>query len=336
MSPRTMDTHAPTFADLAALARAEAKNPTPPAVVRDLFAEPWGTSLDALGVVLMYSWRSGGSMPWKQGHPRPLLDLPRSEWVEMFRHVGYMTNTGRVPAMRPTEPMRLYRAATHDYRDGLSWALTPKDARVFLRSPSDLDQRLYVADVRPAWMLGRYSTMWPWDIAEVIADVPRRAIRPYVERPGEPFRVLFVCHGNICRSPLAELVLREMAAKRGLPVEVASCGVAAIDGDAMDPGTLACAARHGLDGSAHVARRFVHDDLAQHDLIVSLDARAARGPRALARALSWATARLWDRPIPNPWRRPDAEHENAYRAVVDICREVCRDARAHTRPEAAR
>jgi len=319
-----------TLADLVALARAEAKNPTPPAQVRELFADPWGTSLDALGIVLMYSWRSGGTLPTKQGHRRPLLDLPRAEWAEMFRRVGYMTNIGRTPDQRPTAPMTLYRAATHEHRDGLSWTRNLDEARRVLRSPSDLDHRLYVADVRPEWMLGRWTTPAFYDISEVIADVPRRAIRPYVARPGEPHRVLFICHGNICRSPLAELILREMAAKRGLPIEVSSVGVAAIDGDPMDAGTLACAARHSLDGSAHRARRFYSDDLIDADHVVILDTAAAKVPRALAAALSRVLARLSVRHVPNPWRRPDDEHESVYRALVDICREVCRDVRALT------
>ncbi len=316
--------------DLMTLAHAEAKNPSPPAAVRHLFAEPSGTSLDMLAVVLMSSWRSGGSMPWARGHSRPMLDLPRAEWVEMFRRVGYMSNVWRSPDDRPSEPVRLYRAATRDYRDGLSWAPTPDGARMYLWSPSGLDHRLYVADVRPEWMLGRFDAAWARRDVEVIADVPQHAIRPYAE-PGQPYRVLFVCVGNICRSPLAELVMREMAAEHGLNIEAASVGVSAINGDPMDPGTLATAERHGLDGSAHVARRLGLTDRTA-DCVVSLDPFAARIVRMVVRG---SGAALMERPVPNPWRCSDDVQEEAYRLIVDVCHEVCADARAALAPEAA-
>ncbi|WP_165875370.1 hypothetical protein [Microbacterium sp. PI-1] len=325
---------APTPGELAARFQAERRETTPPAALRAMFADP-SASLDVLGVVLMASWRHGAPTLETNGHPRPLLALPRGDWAAMFRRVGYMANIARAPEKRPAEPLRLYRVATPDYRDGLSWALSLADARVFLRSPSALDHRLYVADVEPAWMLGHWRTGFPFDVPEIVADVPRSAIRPYVARPGEPYRVMFVCWGNICRSALAALILRRMAEAHGVPVIVASSGTAANHGDAMDAGTLATAARHGLDGSDHAARRFYLDDLREHDLVVSLDPGASKMTRGLSTMPS-ATARVWDRPVPNPWRRPDDEHESAYRLLADVCAEVLADVLDHLRPEGTR
>jgi protein-tyrosine-phosphatase len=94
--------------------------------------------------------------------------------------------------------------------------------------------------------------------------------------------VLFVCYGNICRSPMAEALFRHAAA--GHPtlgdVEVSSAGVAAIEGDRAT--SLACTAVRagfGLDLSAHRARRLLPG--AGADLILALDVESLEAARRL-------------------------------------------------------
>ncbi|HSV64463.1 MAG TPA: low molecular weight protein-tyrosine-phosphatase [Mycobacteriales bacterium] len=89
-----------------------------------------------------------------------------------------------------------------------------------------------------------------------------------------PYRVCFVCSGNICRSPMAEVVLRGMVAKAGLAdlVEVDSAGTGDWHvGSGADSRARAALRRRGYDGSAHAARQWRRADFAERDLVVALD-----------------------------------------------------------------
>lgn len=70
-----------------------------------------------------------------------------------------------------------------------------------------------------------------------------------------PFRVLFVCTGNVCRSPLAALLFAAEAPDGAL-VEVSSAGLYALVGQAMDPPTATAAREHGVEPSRHRAQQF--------------------------------------------------------------------------------
>ena len=109
---------------------------------------------------------------------------------------------------------------------------------------------------------------------------------PSPREPGTPYRVCLVCLGNICRSPMAETVLRAELAAAGLDgaVVVDSAGTGDWHvGDAMDPGARAALARRGYDGSAHRARQFQPSWLARRDLILAMDARNLADLRRMAR-----------------------------------------------------
>ena len=88
---------------------------------------------------------------------------------------------------------------------------------------------------------------------------------------GKP-AVLFVCLGNICRSPLAEAALKAEAARIGLDVEVDSAGIGSWHaGEPPDPRARATAKRHGLDISDYRARKITRADFQRFDTIVALD-----------------------------------------------------------------
>jgi protein-tyrosine-phosphatase len=82
-------------------------------------------------------------------------------------------------------------------------------------------------------------------------------------------RVLFVCTGNICRSPMAEVLMHREAAVRGLDdIEVLSAGTGAWDGAPASEGAYLVALEHGLDLSAHRARLVTRDLVAWADSIL--------------------------------------------------------------------
>lgn len=87
-------------------------------------------------------------------------------------------------------------------------------------------------------------------------------------------KVLFVCMGNICRSPSAQGVFRKMAAEAGLQtaVTVDSAGTHAYHvGEAPDPRALAAAKRRGVDLSDLRARQITAEDYEEFDLILAMD-----------------------------------------------------------------
>jgi len=107
------------------------------------------------------------------------------------------------------------------------------------------------------------------------------------------YRVCFVCTGNICRSPMAEWVLRARVAEAGLSdvVEVDSAGTGDWHvGDGADPRTVRVLARHGYP-SRHVARQFQPAELLRRDLVIALDHGHLRTLRRWASSLSgtWGT-----------------------------------------------
>ena len=87
-------------------------------------------------------------------------------------------------------------------------------------------------------------------------------------------RILFVCMGNICRSPTAEGVFRRLVAERapGVEIEVDSAGTHDYHvGDPPDPRAIAAAARRGVDLRRLRAREVRDEDFERFDLIIAMD-----------------------------------------------------------------
>ncbi len=138
-----------------------------------------------------------------------------------------------------------------------------------------------------------------------------------------PYRICLVCMGNICRSPMAEVVLRDRLAAAGLAdrVEVDSAGTGGWHvGDAADARALATLRGAGYDGSAHRARQFAAEWLASRDLVLALDtdnlavlrrlAAEAGAPRAVTARLhllrEWDPQAGGDLSVPDPYYGGDA------------------------------
>ena len=101
--------------------------------------------------------------------------------------------------------------------------------------------------------------------------------------------ILFVCLGNICRSPLAEAALRAQAWEAGIALTIDSAGTGAWHaGNPPDPRAIAEARRHGIDISAYRARQVRAEDFHHFTQIWALDPQNLRDLRALAPSRSTA------------------------------------------------
>jgi low molecular weight protein-tyrosine phosphatase len=99
------------------------------------------------------------------------------------------------------------------------------------------------------------------------------------------YRICFVCTGNICRSPSAEVIVRALAERACVPgIQVDSAGTGDWHaGNPADPRALAALKAAGYDGSRHRAREFDPAWFAERDLIIALDRGHARLLRSWAR-----------------------------------------------------
>lgn len=98
-------------------------------------------------------------------------------------------------------------------------------------------------------------------------------------------RMLFVCLGNICRSPLVEAVARAEFMRAGVNAEFASAGTGDYHiGHAADPRTITSAAAHGYDVSAHRARQLAVADFSRFDAILAMDQANLHNIQALCPA----------------------------------------------------
>ena len=141
-------------------------------------------------------------------------------------------------------------------------------------------------------------------------------------------KILFVCMGNICRSPTAEGVLRHRAAAAGLaePLEVDSAGTHAYHvGEPPDTRSQHHARRRGYDLSTQRARALADSDFARFDLILTMDdenlARVLRrmpaGAPAQVRPVADFFSRHADRAVPDPYYGGEAGFEHVLDLLED-------------------
>ena len=138
-------------------------------------------------------------------------------------------------------------------------------------------------------------------------------------------RVLFVCLGNICRSPTAEGVLRHLAAREApsLNIEIDSAGTADYHiGAPPDSRSRRAALRRGIDLSGLRARQVTQDDFERFDLILAMDRQNLRELQAMEPRHAHAALKLFLeyapelnlRDVPDPYYR-DA---GAFEEVLDL------------------
>lgn len=142
-------------------------------------------------------------------------------------------------------------------------------------------------------------------------------------------KILFVCHGNICRSPMAEFVMKDLVQKAGLAdhfyIESAATSTEEIGNEVYPPAKRKLA-EHGISCKGKTARQMTRSDYQRFDLLIGMDdwnirnmTRIAGGdPEGKIHKLLDYTARKGD--VADPWYTGD--FDATWRDVTEGCREL--------------
>ncbi len=152
---------------------------------------------------------------------------------------------------------------------------------------------------------------------------------------GRPYRIVFVCTGNICRSPMAEVITRALAGSTALGdgsalgdhLDVRSAGTGPWhEGEPMDERASHALVRGGYPRHTHIAHQFSSSELAQIDLMVALDRRHQQTLRglgaepyrlALLRAFDAASGAAAD--VPDPYYGDDGTFDDCREMIASAC-----------------
>lgn len=130
-------------------------------------------------------------------------------------------------------------------------------------------------------------------------------------------RILIVCVGNICRSPIAEHLLREFL--QGADIAVGSAGLSALVGHPIDSTALAILRQHGHSPHPHRARQLTAELLHEANLVLVMEQSQIQSVIRLAPEARGKTFLLgkWqaDQEIPDPYRQGPEAFERAYTLI---------------------
>ncbi len=139
-------------------------------------------------------------------------------------------------------------------------------------------------------------------------------------------KLIFVCHGNICRSPMAEFVMKDLVKKAGLEnefhIESAATSTEEIRNPVYPPARRELD-KHGIGCAGHAARQLRREDYGEFDLLVGMDQANIRNMRRICGGDPEGKIRLLmdftDRPgeVADPWYTGD--FETTWRDVLEGC-----------------
>ena len=141
-------------------------------------------------------------------------------------------------------------------------------------------------------------------------------------------KILFVCHGNICRSPMGEYMLKDLVEKAGLSdrFEIASAAASREEiGSPVYPPARRELMKHGIACDGHRARQITADDLAYYDHIYYMDEYNGRRLGRMFGENAAKCRKLLDRDVADPWYTGDFTatwndlQEGCRRILEEIC-----------------
>ena len=141
-------------------------------------------------------------------------------------------------------------------------------------------------------------------------------------------RILFICHGNICRSPMAEFVMKELVRERGLEdrFEIRSCATSTEEiwngvGNPVYPPAKRELARHGIDCAGKRAVQLTPEDYNRYDYLICMDRNNVRNAvRITGRGEKYRLLLEYageSRDVADPWYTGD--FERTYEDVLKGC-----------------
>ena len=136
-------------------------------------------------------------------------------------------------------------------------------------------------------------------------------------------KILFLCHGNICRSPMGEFVLKDMVKKAGVAdrFEIASAAVSREEiGNPVYPPARRELQKHGIRCDGHAAHQITRRELDYYDRIYYMDASNARWLRRLFGADAEKCRPLLDRDVADPWYTGD--FTATWNDIVEGCQAI--------------
>ena len=134
-------------------------------------------------------------------------------------------------------------------------------------------------------------------------------------------KILFICHGNICRSPMAEFVMKDMVRKAGLEwkFEIASAATSTEEiGNPVYPPARRKLAEHGISCKGKTARQMSRRDYDDYDLLIGMDRYNMRNMRSICGGDPEGKLRmLLNRDVADPWYT--GNFDETYADVVRGC-----------------
>lgn len=148
-------------------------------------------------------------------------------------------------------------------------------------------------------------------------------------------KILMVCLGNICRSPLAEGILQEKAKKAGLNWSVESAGTNGYHtGEPPHDLSIKVALEHGIDISNQRSRKFITADLDRYDKIYAMAEDVLDDMKMIARGstkMQHADLLLnelypgQNRDVPDPWSGPESGYHEAFALIEKACDQIIKN-----------
>ena len=153
-------------------------------------------------------------------------------------------------------------------------------------------------------------------------------------------KILFVCHGNICRSPMAEFVMKDLVKKAGLEsqIRIASAATSTEEiGNPVYPPARRKLAEHGIGCAGKTARQLTRADYGQYDLLIGMDSANLRNMRRIClgdpevkiHLLLEYTGHPGD--VADPWYTGD--FETTWRDVLEGCMGLLEQSKEQTQQD---